>query len=173
VRGRSRVAGVVLVAVFAALLSWRAVWTARHLAVLAPMGGGDPAPAFRLPLLGGGDFTLEPGVVTVLDFWATWCAPCRAELPHVDAVARRYQGRVRFVAVDAEGPEVRPAVEELKRSLQLQLPIALAGDDVSGLYKVTNLPTLVMIAKDGTIAHVLLGVRDEDEISRVVERLLK
>jgi thiol-disulfide isomerase/thioredoxin len=166
------VAGVAILALLAALLSWRAVWTARHLSVLAPMGGGDPAPTFRLPLLGGGEFSLEPGTVTVLDFWATWCAPCRAELPHVDAVARRYQGKVRFVAVDAEGPEVRPAVEELRRSLQLSLPIALDGDDVSGLYKVTNLPTLVMIARDGTIAHVLLGIRDEDEISRVVERLL-
>lgn len=171
----ARIAGAVLVALLLLLVTLRGTWVAGHLRALAPMGGGDAAPAFKLPLLGGGEFALGPGdgKVTVLDFFATWCEPCREALPHVDALAARYQARgVRFVAVDVEDESAHKTVEWLAAQLRLKLPIALDGDDVSALYKINTLPTTVIVGRDGSVARVLIGVHSEEELSRFIDRAL-
>ena len=173
----ARTAGALVLVLLLVLVALRITWIAGHAKAIAPVGGGDTAPAFTLPLLGGGEFVYAPGQVpgqvVVLDFWATWCEPCRIALPHIDALHRRYRDRgVRFVAVDTEGPEARPAVEALVRSLGLQLPVALDGDEVSGHYKVTSLPTTVIVGRDGTIAKAFLGVHSEEELARVIDRAL-
>lgn len=173
---RARAAGAAVLFLLLVLLALRGGWVAGHLKALAPMGGGDAAPAFKLPLLGGGEFALGPGddQVTVLDFFATWCEPCREALPHVDALAARYRERgVRFVAVDVEDEGAKKTVEFLVRMLKLTMPVALAGSDVSELYKISTLPTTVIIGRDGSVARVLVGVHSAAELSRFIDRALE
>ena len=139
-------------------------------------GGGTPAPPFKLSLLDGGDFEHKggDGPVTLIDFWATWCAPCRQELPHIDAIHRRFADRgLRVVAVDAEPIEAREFAERIRRDLGLELPIALAGDDVAARYHVENLPTVVLVDRAGRVARVLLGVHGESELASLVESALR
>ena len=167
----SRIAGYALLAGLAVLLVLRLVCVSSHISELRPIGGGDSAPDFRLPLLAGGEFHLdEPGHVTVLDFWATWCGPCRQELPNVDELYRRVRDRgVRVVAVDIEGEAMLPAVREIVAGQGLKLPIALRGEEAANAYRVNSLPHLVIVDGAGRIRKVLMGVHGVDALLEAVE----
>jgi thiol-disulfide isomerase/thioredoxin len=167
----ARLAGFALLAALAVLLVVRLVWVGKNWDSLRPVGGAQAAPGFTLPLLQGGSFTLEgTGQVTLVDFFASWCGPCREELPHVDALYRRYKDRgVRVVAVDAEPPEAKEFTEKLARDLGLTLPIALGGDGVAEKYHVENLPTVLVVDGKGRIGRILLGSHSESEIEALIQ----
>ncbi len=136
---------------------------------------GLPAPPFTLPLLGGGELDLaahlgkEP---VVLDFWATWCPPCREALPVLDRVAGEFAGRgVRFYTVNiAEPPE---AVAGFLERNGVGLPTALDGTmAVSELYTADYIPQTVFIGRDGVVAKVHTGVLGADTLRREIDALL-
>ena len=118
-----------------------------------------PAPDFTAPLLSGESFSLggAQGTPVVLNFWATWCGPCRAEMPVIQAAAKNYGERVHFVAVNQgeESAVIQPFVDEFG----LTFPIALDQDQAVGsdLYNVTGLPTTFFIDGDGTVRRVWMG----------------
>jgi thiol-disulfide isomerase/thioredoxin len=169
-------AGWSLVAGLVAMLVLRLAWSATHLDALRPVGGGDAAPPFTLPLLGGGEFRSngDPPAVTVIDFWATWCGPCRQALPRVDELYRKVRDQgVRVVAVNIEDDDVRPEIEKLVREANLQLPVALRGEPIAAAFHVDTLPHLVVVDKSGRIRRVLLGVHSVDELLAAVEEAKK
>ena len=179
-----RIAGGLLLAGLALLFALRIGWVVRHVGDVRPVAGGDLAPDFTLALLRGGEFHLAdeparapaatvPTVPTVIDFWATWCQPCREELPHVDALWHRVGDRARVVAVDVEGRDAVPAVAQLAHAERLGLPIALGGSEVAESYHVQTLPHLVIVDGAGRIRRVLLGVHDESELLAAVEEAAK
>lgn len=166
----ARVVGWLLVGGFVAMLANQLVWVARHHEALQPVAAGDVAPPIALPLLGGGRFELRPGEVTVIDFWASWCPPCRAELPVLDQLAKRYQGQgARVVAVNVEEPGELPAVEGFVREAHLTLPIALDGGATSSRYHVDGLPTVVVVDAAGKIRKLFVGPADEEELVAAIE----
>ena len=118
-----------------------------------------PAPDFTAPLLSGESFSLggAQGTPVVLNFWATWCGPCRAEMPVIQAAAKNYGERIHFVAVNQgeESAVIQPFVDEFG----LTFPIALDQDQAVGsdLYNVTGLPTTFFIDGDGTVRRVWMG----------------
>jgi thiol-disulfide isomerase/thioredoxin len=121
---------------------------------------GKPAPNFKLDLLAGGQFDLaehKSKHIVILDFWATWCGPCRAALPVMTQIAAEYQNKdVRYFAVDLrEKPDQIKAYLE-KSGLKMAVPLDRDGE-VGRLYKVTGIPTLVIISKDGTVQIVQVG----------------
>jgi thiol-disulfide isomerase/thioredoxin len=116
-------------------------------------------PDIVLPTLDGGTFRLaaEHGKPVVVNFWATWCLPCRAELPAFEQVIKSYQGDdLVIVGVDlAEPPDV---VSKYVAELGLTYPIALDEDgEVSALYRIQGLPTTLFVGRDGTIRDVVVG----------------
>jgi thiol-disulfide isomerase/thioredoxin len=122
---------------------------------------GEPAPAFELPLLDGGRVSLAEHAgsdVVVLDFWATWCGPCRKGLPVLHEVTRDYAGQgVAFYAVNLrETPEqIRAFLEEM----EIDPPVALDEDgSVGQAYGATSIPTTIIIGKDGTVQAVHVGI---------------
>jgi thiol-disulfide isomerase/thioredoxin len=122
-----------------------------------------PAPALTLPRLGGGTLSLEKGKVTVIDFWATWCAPCRVSMPRLQKLWKDYTPKgVALLSVDTDDrtPDREPLVQEFLLANGLTFPVAL--DDGSGerAFRISNLPTLVVVGKDGRILWRTVGALD-------------
>lgn len=122
---------------------------------------GTKASDFELSATGGGTISLADALAenntVVLDFWATWCPPCREGLPVLDGVAKKYADRgVTIYAVNVQESEKVAArfMEEQK----LSLPVALDSDgSVSETYQVSGIPQTVVIDGDGTIRAVHVG----------------
>lgn len=153
-------------------------WTARHAAALGPVTRGAPAPDFTLPRIDGkpGSIALSSlrGKVVVLDFWATWCPPCQAMLPTMHELSTEMapQG-VAFLGVDSDGPQTaRDDVERFVIEHGLPYPIVYDEGVANDLYRVRALPTMVVLAKDGTIARVLTGLTTKGTLKRTIEAAL-
>ena len=130
---------------------------------LDPLG---PAPAFRLPLLPGGEIELESlrGKLVVLDFWATWCAPCEVQMPILDALWHEAGGEGVFVlgiSVDTDPPA---AVANWVEERGFSYPIALGDQALAMRYGVLGFPSLVLVDREGQIQARHVGVWRRDEI---------
>ncbi|CAN5493932.1 hypothetical protein BH11CYA1_BH11CYA1_12980 [soil metagenome] len=118
------------------------------------------APAIVLSTLDGGKFdlaALKGKNVVVLDFWATWCPPCRQALPILAEVTKAYEAKgVKFYAIDLK--EEPGKIEAFLRSQGLQINVALDKDGkVANDYKVEGIPQSVIIGKDGLVKVVHVG----------------
>jgi peroxiredoxin len=97
----------------------------------------------------------------VLDFWATWCKPCLASLPELEALHRRYGARgLTVIGVSVDGPRNFPKVRPFAQRLGLTFPIVLDEDgSLQQRFQVRAVPTSVLIAPDGRIVRVTPGWR--------------
>ena len=121
---------------------------------------GDPAPAFSLPSWKGAPVALSDlrGSVVCLDFWATWCATCKAALPALDALARRAGFEdVRFIAVniDRDGEVADRYVAE--RLAETRLTLLRDGGGTLSRYGADGMPALYLIDRDGVVRLVEAG----------------
>ena len=151
---------IVIVAV--ALLGGGWTWLARApegLSDVASPVAGRPAPDFTLQTVAGETVTLSDlrGQVVVLNFWATWCPPCRAEMPALQEVydARRADGLM-VLAIDQNEPA--DLVASFRDEFKLTFPLLLdPGYAVSDRYRIGVLPTTFFIDRGGVIRDVVLG----------------
>jgi cytochrome c biogenesis protein CcmG, thiol:disulfide interchange protein DsbE len=119
---------------------------------------GHPAPDFTLTALVGSQVRLADlrGRPVVLNFWATWCPPCRAEMPQLEAASRRYSDQVAVIGVN----QVEPAgtVQVFANEVGLTYPIPLdSSGTASRLYGVRSLPTTFFIDREGVIRQIQVG----------------
>jgi peroxiredoxin/outer membrane lipoprotein-sorting protein len=124
---------------------------------------GKPAPAFTLTGVKGSTVSLAKykGKVVLLDFWATWCGPCRIEMPLVQKLYAEFKAKGLVVF----GVNVRETAAEVKGFLVkngVGFPVLLDRDGkVAERYKAEGIPTLVIIGSDGNVSSYFTGVRDE------------
>lgn len=166
-RHQAKILAVVVIASAAIL-----IWLDEHRT--HPLPPGQAAPSFSMHLLGDEkDVTLASlhGEPVVLDFWATWCGPCRESLPHLNALSKRYTGQVRFFAVDAEG-EDEALEREARDQLGLTIPIAIDGRAAANLYHVEMLPTTVLLDRNGRVADTFTGSTSPEAIARAIDKIL-
>lgn len=138
---------------------------------------GKPAPAFELADLDGKSVSLQSlqGKVVVLDFWATWCGPCRVIMPDLNALAKEHEADdvvVLAVNVAEEVETVRTFLQEQKLSLRAVLD---KDRSVSRKYQVTGIPQTVVIGRDGNVSHVHVGASPnyKSELKEQIEAALK
>ena len=121
---------------------------------------GEAAPAVALPLLGGGRSAIQAGKVTLVDFWATWCAPCRASMPRVQILYTEYkQNGLELYSVDTddESPDREPQVREFLLQNRLTFPVVLDDGSAERAFSVASLPTLLLLDREGKVAWSHIG----------------
>jgi thiol-disulfide isomerase/thioredoxin len=122
---------------------------------------GSPAPSYAAVRLGGDSVSLESlrGKVVMLNIWATWCAPCRDEIPVLQALHEQY-GRdgleIVGVSVDARGEDAR--IRDFARGMRMTYPIWHDPDDrVSSLYRAIGVPATYLIDREGILRWRRIG----------------
>lgn len=124
-------------------------------------GGRVEAPDFLLASLGGGTLRLRDlrGKVVFLNFWATWCVPCRTEMPDMERLFREF-GEKGLVVVAVNLLEGRRAVQGFVDDLKLTFPVVLDADgQAAAAYGVRPIPATFLISRDGIILWRALGAR--------------
>ncbi|MFZ0545012.1 MAG: TlpA disulfide reductase family protein [Candidatus Promineifilaceae bacterium] len=139
----------------------------------APVAG-YLAPSFTLTTLQGEEHSLADyqGRPIVLNFWATWCPPCRAEVPHFQDASRIYNGQVAIVGIDQGEP--LSLVNDFAAQFGISYPLLLDPDnDVNRQYNVQALPTTVFIDSNGVIREVFTGIINSAVLQDRIEFLLQ
>lgn len=142
------------------------------------------APAFALPVAAGpgaaeGDrIALEDlrGRVVLLDFWATWCAPCRRSIPILNEVAERNAGRgVDVIGINVEPNLSQPTLQSAHAAFGASFASVqdTPASEVQRAYRVEQLPTLVLVDREGIVRHVETGVPDPEALQERIDSLIQ
>jgi len=127
---------------------------------------GDAAPDFELVDLEGNTHRLSDyrGEGVFLNFWGTWCAPCKEEMPHMEKLHHEFGGDgVNILAINIKESNLK--VEQFRDQYGLTFPIALdKTESVKEIYNFTPLPTTFLINKDGEIEQIISRGMSEDEM---------
>jgi thiol-disulfide isomerase/thioredoxin len=122
--------------------------------------------AVAAELAGGGRFDLSKhrGEVVVLNFWATWCGPCRAEAP---VLSRLHRSGVKVFGLSVDSLPLA-AVARKARAIGIEYPIALGPADVIARLGIRSVPTTCVIGKDGTVAKSHSGFLSHDALASAI-----
>jgi thiol-disulfide isomerase/thioredoxin len=133
-----------------------------------------PAPPFALRDLEGRNFRLSDyrGRPVVLDFWATWCGPCRTSMPHLDELQQRYRGEglvVLGLSLDDYGPST---VRRYADRLKVRFRLAMASERVLDLYgPIRSVPTTIFINRRGEVVRRVVGYIDGETLETYAREL--
>jgi thiol-disulfide isomerase/thioredoxin len=136
---------------------------------------GKQAPAFELKTLDGGPTVRLAdyrGKAVMLDFWATWCGPCRVEMPWFRELQERF-GPQGFVILAIAMDDDLPAIRKFAKDVGANYPILLGQDSVADSFGVQQgFPTNVFIDRDGKVINGVVGVRGQSDLEANIKRAL-
>jgi len=134
----------------------------------------DPAPDFQLKDLAGKDLSLASakGKVILLNFWATWCGPCRAEIPSLIELQNRYKDRLQIISLVVDDDD-EDAVKQVIDSEGINYPVALSTNQIRFAYGgIPALPTLFVINTEGRVVQKHVGLFNPSLYDTKVRALL-
>ena len=136
---------------------------------------GDVAPDFTVTMFDGEQLTLSKlkGKVVLVNFWATWCPPCREELTHVEKeIIEAFEGKD-FVFLPISRGEKRETVEKFRKKMGYSFPMGLDPDQsIFNKFASNYIPRNFLIGKDGRIAYISVGF-DEAEFQALIAEIKK
>lgn len=138
----------------------------------AATDGSVPAPAFTLANRAGGEVSLADlkGQVVMINFWASWCGPCRQEFPALDAIYAKYKPMgFTLVAINVESEKAD--AEKFLAATPASFPILFDPDNkVSGSYGVSAMPTTVLVDRQGRVRWLHRAYKPGDE-AKYIEQI--
>jgi peroxiredoxin len=137
---------------------------------------GNKAPNFQLKTLNGADVKLSDlrGKKVILNFWATWCPPCKAEIPHMqDFYVSRDKTKVEILAINLTTSEKNPGnVKEFVKDRNVTFPVLLDQDgDIGAQYQAITIPTSYLIDSQGIVRKKIVGPMDKDMMNQLIENV--
>lgn len=136
------------------------------------------APDFELETVDGKPISLADyaGKKVLLNFWATWCPPCNAEAPHLQAIYEQYAAAgVEIVAVNVTSQEKgkgKDTVPQFVQQYGLTFPVVLdVHDEVASMYQILTLPTTYFIDEEGAIIEIISGPMDEQLMHEILYQM--
>lgn len=130
---------------------------------------------FSLKTLDGKHQSLheEQGKVVIVNFWASWCEPCKIEMPHFQTIYEQYEQDLEILAVNYTTKDKLKDVKNFVQNHALTFPILLdETGDISTMYGAFALPTTIILDRTGTIAHEIIGPLDEAALETLIKKLL-
>ena len=134
------------------------------------------APAFNVRTLSGKSLRLAElrNKPVIVDFWATWCGPCRASMPHLSTMQSRYEKQgLTVIGMSVDDGELRD-VQKFATQLGIKFPIAMANDEVLDAYgPIRSIPTTFFINRKGDIVRRVVGYIDGETMEDYVKEILE
>ena len=146
-----------------------------------------PAPAFSLEDLNGKKVSLASykGKAVLLNFWATWCAPCKVETPWIVALRNKYASQgFEVLGISTEGEDLKPddkaghakdkaAIEKFVQEMKVPYPMLVDGDTISKPYGgLDSLPTTFYVDRKGTVVAAQVGMSTQSEMEANIKKAL-
>lgn len=145
-------------------------------ACLKPSSGtGSSVPAVKVKDLAGKDFDLAStrGKVLLINFWATWCAPCKHEIPDLARLHEKYKSRdfavLGFTVDSGSSAEIAPFIPEFG----INYPVFIADDVRSQFYSEPGIPMTIVVNRRGQIVEKLFGTQSAEQFEAAIAPLLK
>lgn len=133
----------------------------------------EPAPEVEVTTIDGKPLKVSElrGQVVLLNFWATWCVPCRSEIPSLNAMERDLSSRG-FKVVGVTTEDSADIVREYRKDVKMEYTVALGDGGVANKYAVGTLPTTFIIDRQGRIKHKIIGERSRAQFEALITPLL-
>jgi len=133
-----------------------------------PTGAGKPAPEFALQSLDGKTIKLSDlrGKAVVVNFWATWCQPCRVEMPWFVDMQKQYgPDGLQILGINADEDANKEELEKFARGMGVNYPVLLGSEQVEQAYGgIQFLPITVYVDRDGNVVDKVFGLKGRGEI---------
>jgi thiol-disulfide isomerase/thioredoxin len=168
-----RVAGLGIGSLFTVLLVWNLGFVVTRCDELRPVRPGDVAPDVSFYRAAGPPVSLGElrGKVVLIDFWATWCGPCRKSMPAVERLHLRFPS-LAVLSVNTEPPSAAQAAQKFADGLKISTPILFDRAGAAAAFRVQAIPHLVLIDRLGIVRHVHVGeLTDEGDLAARIEAL--
>ena len=121
-------------------------------------------------------YDLKGENITVLDFWTTWCKPCRKAIPELNKIYAEYKGQgIEIIGVNCDGPRTTAQVPGVSRSLEIEYPVLVdVNMDIANSMNIGNFPTLIIIDNKNKVKYFHEGFvpGDEEDIIAAISKLL-
>lgn len=137
---------------------------------------GNKAPNFSLKSTKGKTINLTDykGKIVILDFWATWCPPCRKGIPDLISIQKKYKKNVVVIGVSLDGDKTIKDVPKFIKDYKINYPIVYGDDKVVADYGgIRSIPTSFMIDKKGNVADMQVGLVEKEIFINKIKELLK
>jgi len=139
-----------------------------------PASGMKPVPQFTLPSLDGRTVAMKnlSNKVVVIDFWATWCGPCREEIPHLNKLYSDYKAQgLEIIGISMDdGPD---GVKEFVRQMRMEYPVGMGNDELAEQFGgIPGIPTTFIVDRKGNIVKKFVGLPSVEALNRVVRELV-
>jgi thiol-disulfide isomerase/thioredoxin len=136
----------------------------------------QPAPSLKLHDLKGAQHTLEDyrGKPVLLNFWATWCVPCAAEMPLLNEMQKQYQGKVLFIAASIDDEDMKPQIEAFIKKHQGEALTVMMGatlDSLDDFGVNQGMPGTVFIDAEGKIVDRITGALKRSDLEQQLRKL--